>query len=443
MRTIFNNFCQITLLCFHFKINHLPYKIIFNVNDFAMANTDNFIDKRRFIIRLGKALHKFGTPAYRLEAHLTNVSESLGLFGSFVITPTSLTFVLSQDHENQDYNHILRVAPGDLDLGSLARADELVDELTSGQRTLAESIERLDDIANKPNPYGRFLTFLAFGASSGAFAMLMQTSWNDVFWSTLLGMVVCLFTFWAERSKRVTDMLEPTSALTSAILASAIALIDPSINIPLVILSSIIAFIPGLALTLALSELAARNLMSGTARIMDALMILFKIYFGGVLGIALGKMLWGEVAFVEPSHTPEWTVWAAVTTLSISLVILFRCRKKDAPWGIISGYVAFGASIVGAEYLGVALGAFVGAFALGIYSNIFSRIMNLPSSVVKLLGLVVLVPGSKVYIGLNHAVSGQTMLNATDIGSQAFLIFMSLVAGLIFANVALPSRKTL
>jgi len=413
------------------------------VNDFAMANTDNFIDKRRFIIRLGKALHKFGTPAYRLEAHLTNVSESLGLFGSFVITPTSLTFVLSQDHENQDYNHILRVAPGDLDLGSLARADELVDELTSGQRTLAEAIERLDDIANKPNPYGRFLTFLAFGASSGAFAMLMQTSWNDVFWSTLLGMVVCLFTFWAERSKRVTDMLEPISALTSAVLASAIALVDPSINIPLVILSSIIAFIPGLALTLALSELAARNLMSGTARIMDALMILFKIYFGSVLGIALGKMLWGEVAFIEPSHTPEWTVWAAVTTLSISLVILFKCRKKDAPWGIISGYVAFGASIIGAEYLGVALGAFVGAFALGIYSNIFSRIMNLPSSVVKLLGLVVLVPGSKVYIGLNHAVSGQTILNATDIGSQAFLIFMSLIAGLIFANVALPSRKTL
>ena len=408
-----------------------------------MANTDNFIDKRRFIIRLGKALHKFGTPAYRLEAHLTSVSESLGLFGSFVITPTSLTFVLSQDHENQDYNHILRVAPGDLDLGSLARADELVDELTSGQRTLPEAIERLDDIANKPNPYGRFLTFLAFGASSGAFAMLMQTSWNDVFWSTLLGMVVCLFTFWAERSKRVTDMLEPISALTCAILASAIALIDPSINIPLVILSSIIAFIPGLALTLALSELAARNLMSGTARIMDAAMILFKIYFGGVLGIALGKIMWGEVAFVEPPHTPNWTVWAAVTTLSISLIILFRCRKKDAPWGIISGYVAFGASIIGAEYLGVALGAFVGAFALGLYSNIFSRIMNLPSSLVKLLGLVVLVPGSKVYIGLNHAVSGQTMLNATDIGSQAFLIFMSLIAGLIFSNVVLPSRKTL
>ena len=91
----------------------------------------------------------------------------------------------------------------------------------------------------------------------------------------------------------------------------------------------------------------------------------------------------------------------------------------------------------------VALGAFVGAFVLGVYSNLFSRITKLPSSIVKLLGLVVLVPGSKVYIGLNTAISGQAMLNAENIGSQTFLIFMSLVAGLIFANVALPSRKAL
>ena len=69
--------------------------------------------------------------------------------------------------------------------------------------------------------------------------------------------------------------------------------------------------------------------------------------------------------------------------------------------------------------------------------------MKLPSSLVKLLGLVVLVPGSKVYIGLNSAISGQAMLNATDVGSQTFLIFMSLVAGLIFANVILPPRKAL
>ena len=101
-----------------------------------MTELDNFIEKRRFIIRLGKALHKFGTPAFRMEAHLNNVATFLGIKANFVITPTSLTFVLSQNEELQDYHHVVRVNPGELDLGSLARTDELVDELSSGQRTL-------------------------------------------------------------------------------------------------------------------------------------------------------------------------------------------------------------------------------------------------------------------------------------------------------------------
>ncbi|GHF81515.1 hypothetical protein GCM10017161_06190 [Thalassotalea marina] len=389
-------------------------------------------------------MHKFGTPAYRMEAHLQTVANFLGIYASFIVTPTSLTFILSDNEEHQEYNHMVRVTPGEIDLGSLARTDELVDELSSGQRTLSEAIERLDEIVNKPNPYGRFLTFLAFGASSGAFAMLMHTSWNDVFWSTVLGLLVSIYVFWAERSKRVTAMLEPLSALTCALLASLISQYDPSINANLVVLSAVIAFIPGLALTLGFSELAERNLISGTARIMDAIMVLFKLFFGAILGMALGVKFWGVPEFVQPSVMPDWTSWAAVTTLSISLVILFRARIKDAPWGIISGYVAFAASIWGASYLGPALGAFVGAFALGIYGNLFSRIMNLPSSIVKTLGMVVLVPGSKVYMGLNIAVSGQMILaNTTDINSQAFLIFMSLVAGLIFANVIVTPRKLL
>lgn len=402
-----------------------------------------FKEKRLFIIKLGKALHKFGTPAYRLEAHLLNVSKLLNLHACFLVTPTSLTFVISENEDSQDYSHFIRVDPGDIDLGSLARTDELVDELSSGQRSLAEAIERLDEIEKKPNPYGRFITFLAFGASSGAFSLLMHTSWNDVFWSVVLSFVVCLFVFWSESSKRVAEMLEPVSALTVAVLASAVTLIDPSINVSLVILSSIIAFIPGLALTLGLSELASRNLVSGTARIMDALMSLFKLYFGGFLGLALGRLLWGEVEMTLSSPIPVWTSFVSVTVLSISLIILFKARIKDAPWGLVSGYIAYGSSIWAALYLGGPLSAFVGAFALGLYSNVFSRIMNLPSSIVKLLGLVVLVPGSKVYIGLNTAISGQNMLNSNDIGSQAFLIFMSLIAGLLFSNVVLPSRKSL
>ena len=68
-----------------------------------MANQASFAQKRRFIIQLGKALHKFGTPAYRLEIHLQNVAEFLGLKAQFIITPTALTFVLIDEETQQEH----------------------------------------------------------------------------------------------------------------------------------------------------------------------------------------------------------------------------------------------------------------------------------------------------------------------------------------------------
>ncbi|WNC73024.1 threonine/serine exporter family protein [Thalassotalea psychrophila] len=404
---------------------------------------DSFTQKRHFIITLGKLLHKFGATAYRLENHLKNVSRLLEVQASFVITPTSLTFVLFNVEDQQEHNFIVRVSPGGIDLGALSRANELVNELDSGQRTLSEAIERLNEIPNKPSPYSPFLTFLGFGASSGAFAMLMHTSWNDVLWSTLLGFIVFLLVLWSEKSKSVSNMLEPLASIVAAVGASAITLIDPAVNAPLVILSSIIVFIPGLTLTTGLSEIAERNLISGTAKIMDALMTMFKLYFGAILGLTLGSLLWGGVEKVDVELVPLWTQWLAVLTLSMSLVIIFKARPRHAFWGILSGFIAFGSSVWAANYVGIALSAFVGSFAVGAYSNLFARFLKAPATVVMLQGLVVLVPGSKVYIGLNSMVTGSQIVQADHLGSQTFLIFMSLVAGLIFANVAVRPRSSL
>ena len=120
-------------------------------------------------------------------------------------------------------------------------------------------------------------------------------SWNDVFWSGLLGFVVYGLVFIAERSTKMADMLEPLSSIVCAFLCCAIATYDSSINIPVVILSGIIVFVPGLALTIGLAELASRDLISGTARIMDAMMLLFKLYFGAFLGLAIGHALFGKI----------------------------------------------------------------------------------------------------------------------------------------------------
>lgn len=404
----------------------------------------DFNQKRKFIVKLGKMLHKYGTPAYRLEAHLAELTTHLGLKGSFIISPTSMTFVLWTDGHEQEYTHASRVNPGDLDLGALSRTDELADQVVQGKVSINEADALLDVIDSRPSSYSKLATAVAMMASGGAFAMLMATSWNDVLWSSLLSLLVYLFMLLAAHSPRIANMLEPLVALAAGIAACAISsYIDPGINIRLAVLSAIISFIPGLALTIGFAELAARHLVSGNARIMDALMLLFKLYFGALLGIAIGFALFGVEDFVKPPPISHHFAWLAVGILVSSLIVLFKSRGKYTLWSLAAGFIAYGVSFGGASLFDATIGAFLGAFAVGLYSNLFTRLANAPAVIVAMHGLIVLVPGSKTYIGLNSLISGQDFVVSDRVGQQTFLILMALVAGLIFANVALPPKKSL
>jgi len=407
----------------------------------------NFSVKRNFIIKLGKALHKYGTPAFRMEAHLENVSSMLGLKGYFLVTPTSLTFVLwrpgGTGSDAQEYNYVLRVKPGEIDLGQLARVNQLVENLDREHLNLAEADQGLDDIAKRNNTYNNWMISAAFVIGGGGFAMLMSASWSSILCASLLSLIACFFSIKAERSKRISETLEPVTAVLCGLLTVGIAHWLPGINIPIVILSAIIVFIPGLSLTIGLSELSRRELVSGTARVMDALMMLFKLYFGAVLGMAFGVLIFGkpEMAVTEPM--PYWVIWLGVLALTLSLAVIFKVRHRDIVWSILAGLVAYLSSRLGAQFLGDSLGPFMGAYVVGIYANAYARISKSPASVVMLSGIVLLVPGSKAYLSLNTAVFGESLINIPNLGSQTFLIFMAIIAGIIFSNLTLPPKQSL
>jgi uncharacterized membrane protein YjjP (DUF1212 family) len=411
--------------------------------------SDLFKKRRRFLIRLAKTLHQCGTPAYQLEAHLIKISGTLELGGSFLISPTTITCVFwpKGDRENQEHTYITRVQPGDLDLALLARTDQLVEELCSGKRDLDHALIRLEEITHKPHPYPSWMILLAFGLASAAFSLLMGTSWVDVGASYVLGIMVYFLVYWAESYPRIQTALEPLSAILAAFFVTGISHIAPSMNNSLVVLASIIVFIPGLALTVGLSELAARDLISGTARVMDALMVMFKLYFGAVLGFAIGDACWGNLVPAINSEQaiplPSWSSWLAVLILSFCLMVIFKIRLKDALWGVSAGFLAHATNMLASAYFGIALGTFFAALMIGIYANLYARWRKAPAAIVLLQGIVILVPGSKIYMGLNSAISGQEIIHIDQVSSQAFLILMSLVAGLIFANIIVDPRRSL
>ncbi|HSP79592.1 MAG TPA: threonine/serine exporter family protein, partial [Myxococcaceae bacterium] len=83
-----------------------------------------------FTLQLGEALHRYGTPAHRLEEHLGLVARQLGLEARFFSTPTSIFASFGPPEALR--TSVIRVAPGELDLGRLATLDALADEVIRG-----------------------------------------------------------------------------------------------------------------------------------------------------------------------------------------------------------------------------------------------------------------------------------------------------------------------
>ena len=96
---------------------------------------------------------------------------------------------------------------------------------------------------------------------------------------------------------------------------------------------------------------------------------------------------------------------------------------------------------LGATVFEPSLAGLIGAFVVGIYANAYSVLKNRPTSIVLLPGIVLLVPGSKIYIGLNNFVTGESIIANTVDGAQVLLAFMAIVAGLMFANMVLPPKR--
>ena len=129
--------------------------------------------------------------------------------------------------------------------------------------------------------------------------------------------------------------------------------------------------------------------------------------------------------------------------ISLSLAVLFNTRVKDIIWGLSAALIAYLFTVIGSNSLGAELGPFTGALAVGIFANVYSRTIKAPASIAMLQGIIVLVPGSKTYINLSSQVSGESIIMNPTMGHETFLIFMSIVAGLTFANVIVSPKRTL
>jgi uncharacterized membrane protein YjjP (DUF1212 family) len=391
-----------------------------------------------FVLRLGRGLHRYGYPAHRLEEALVGVSRRLGLEADFFSMPTALFASFGRAPDQRTFQ--IRVGPGDVDLGSLARLDAIGAEVADGRLSPADGARALDEVAAAPAPYGPLLTTAAFALSSAAAARFFGGGLKEIAVGGVIGLVTGGIAALIPRAPGVVRVFEPLAALAAAFIAALAPLVLGPLSGYTARVAGLIILIPGFTLTVAMIELATRNLVSGTARIMGALATFLAIGLGVALGGRLGALAFGAAVESEPVPLPAWTEVAALAVIPVGFTVLLKADRRDVGWIGLAGALAFAGTRLGAIFLGPELGAFVGALVLGLATSVYGRALGRLDIVPLVPGMLLLVPGSLGFRSLSSLVGGDTILGV-EVAFRMTLIAMSLATGLLLSNVLLPARR--
>ena len=404
-----------------------------------MSSAPPDIDAVEFVLTLGRALHRYGTPAHRLEEALRVCCQMLGLEAEVFSTPTTLIMSFGEPAELR--TRMMRVEGGELDMGKLAQVDALADQVAAREITPAEGVDRLEKIIAAPPRYGHAVSTFVHGTTAGAMAVFFGGALADVTLAAAIGFSIGLLAQYAKRSTDQARVLELVGAAFAAFAASVLSTVWPQITPSLVTVAALIILLPGMALTLAMTELATRNPIAGTARLMSAVIVLLELVVGVALGEKLAAVL-VDIQHVPPTPLPEWTRWAALLVSGLGISIVVQARTSAIGWilaGCVAGYVG---NRIGAEWLGPGMGALVGAFALGVLSNAFARVAKRPAQVIQVPAVFTLVPGSMGFRGLDSLLDHDTLTGVETVFAM-FIVATAIVAGLLIANAVVSPRRSL
>ena len=412
-----------------------------------MARTEaDYAARIAFVVELAGHLHAYGTTAQRLEGAVMAVATELGLDCEPMSNPTGMTLSFSDPDRppgETDTTRVIRMPPGDTDLAKLVEADRIAEEVMAGRLGIAEGHAALRALEKPPTPRGNLAMVLGFGLAAAAIGGLLRLPWLDIATAGAAGLLIGLLELASRGRPQMREAGEALSALAAGFVAILVAAFVGPLNLNTVIIASLIVLVPGMTLTNAVNELTSQHLVSGTARFAGALATVMKLAVGTMIAITVAHLLGLEPQVRALRPQPEWLGWGALVVVAYALAVLFRARTSDYLLVMATVVAAYAISKFASDAWGGEVGIFLSALAMTAGGNGYARWVKRPGALVRLPGIIVLVPGSASLRGMLDLVQRQDV----NVGQAATLgvinILLALVAGLLFGNLLLPTRRNL
>ncbi|KIY74124.1 DUF1212-domain-containing protein [Cylindrobasidium torrendii FP15055 ss-10] len=461
-------------------------KIEFNVT--SMAN------RQEFLIKLARCLMTFGAPSHRIESQLVAAARILEVEAEFIHLPGVIICSFGDQELGCSETHFVKCG-GRLSLGALHKVHMVYRMVVHDEVSARQATEQLDDLLTAPPLYGlAFRMLLAFSLSALICPLAFGGSFVDLWIAGTGATLLALLQLGASKSALYANVFEITAAIVISFAARGLSSIPSRIFCYTAISSSsIIGILPGYLILSSSLELASKNIVCGSVKMVYALIYTLFLGFGLQIGsdfyllfdrharneldslasrLATTTALTGswmadngtannsipmtgtwtfthavplfqhEIidACYRPSTFPWylqpfpwWTAFIIVPLFSLlsSLANLQPLRSKQLPVMVVISCASYVSNKVANHYIfnRSDVVSAIGAFTVGVLGNIYSRKMGGTAFTSMVTGVLFLVPS-----GLSQAGGITANGNGIDIGGAMIAVTIGITVGLFMSQ---------
>lgn len=245
----------------------------------------------RVATKAGQMLLMSGAETYRVEETIVKICQAYHVDESdaFVL-PTGVFVTII--HEGKTYSMNVRIKKRSTDLNMIQGVNQLARDIQTNPISVEELNHKLCEL-NKEPKYPWYIVNFAAAIGAVGFSFFFGGSMPEA---------ICSF-FAAFLTKSVVDYLDGDLQITPFIydavggaLITVIAFLSSMlihVNPDMIVISSIMILVPGIAFTNAIRDSLAGDFVSGMARGVEAILIAIAIALGAVGAIGVIRLLGG------------------------------------------------------------------------------------------------------------------------------------------------------
>ena len=236
--------------------------------------------------KLGRNILENGGEIYRVEETINFFLEAYGIYDAQIFAiPATIIVTIDEDENEKPITQVERVKGSSINLDKLSKFNDLSRRACRNTPSIESVLNEIEEI-RKEKPYSFFTSLMAYGFTAFFFCLFWKGDLRDSIVAFICGLSTkyCL----EFMSKGKTNIFF-SNAVSSAVIAY-IAIICVNLGLAhhydKIIIGAIMSLVPGVAITNIMRDIIAGDVITGTTKLAEVLLIALAIAVGIALAMS-------------------------------------------------------------------------------------------------------------------------------------------------------------